>query len=157
MAKSARSKTRKHWASERRRTLGVPAEMKQLQEQANRLQASLTKQTSQPTIMRLKSVFKRPQAQAMAVQRRMAINNRSATTATKKQEKAQKKESLSESGEAAAMEAEAPVAEEEESEEEAEGMEVVPGKRATGKARTVSRFKKSGQAYSAKKQKRVKS
>ncbi len=150
MAKSARSKTRKHWASERRRTLGVPAEMKQLQEQANRLQASLVKQTSQPSIMRLKSVFKRPQAQAMAVQRRMAINNRSTSATKKQQDKAQKKES---EPAVAAMEAAAA----EESDEEAEGMEVVPGKRATGKARTVSRFKKSGQAYSAKKQKRVKS
>lgn len=156
MAKSARSKTRKHWASERRRTLGVPVETKQLEEQSRRLAASLSKQTDQPSIMALRGVFRRlpgSQAQAMSVQRRMAINNKtkSNSSSSKKEttvvEKAVEKEGDVEM---------APAAEEESEEDEAEGMEVVPGKRATGKARTVSRFKKSGQAYSAKKQKRVK-
>jgi len=154
MAKSARSKTRKHWASERRRTLGVPAETKQLKEQAERLAASLSIQTDQPSIMKLRGVFRRlpgSQAQAMSVQRRMAINNKTKSSSSSKNEAAAVEKASEKEVEMA------PAAEEEESdEEEAEGMEVVPGKRATGKARTVSRFKKSGQAYSAKKQKRVK-
>eukprot|EP00624_Nannochloropsis_granulata_P001151 evm.model.NODE_1531_length_19035_cov_17.377516.3 len=155
MAKSARSKTRKHWASERRRTLGVPAETKQLKEQAERLAASLSTQTDQPSIMKLRGIFRRlpgSEAQAMSVQRRMAINNRT------KKSSSNKKEAAAAAKKASEKDVEMPpAAEEEESEEEeAEGMEVVPGKRATGKARTVSRFKKSGQAYSAKKQKRVK-
>jgi len=154
MAKSARSKTRKHWASERRRTLGVPAETKQLKEQAERLAASLSTQTDQPSIMKLRGVFRRlpgSQAQAMSVQRRMAINNKTKSSSSSKKEAAAVEKASEKEVEMA------PAAEEEESdEEEAEGMEVVPGKRATGKARTVSRFKKSGQAYSAKKQKRVK-
>jgi hypothetical protein len=155
MAKSARSKTRKHWASERRRTLGVPAETKQLKEQAERLAASLSTQTDQPSIMKLRGVFRRlpgSQAQAMSVQRRMAINNKTKSSSSSKKEAATVEKASEKEVEMA------PAAEEEESDEEegAEGMEVVPGKRATGKARTVSRFKKSGQAYSAKKQKRVK-
>jgi len=154
MAKSARSKTRKHWASERRRTLGVPAETKQLKEQAERLAASLSIQTDQPSIMKLRGVFRRlpgSQAQAMSVQRRMAINNKTKSSSSSKNEAAAVEKASEKEVEMA------PAAEEEESDEEdAEGMEVVPGKRATGKARTVSRFKKSGQAYSAKKQKRVK-
>ena len=155
MAKSARSKTRKHWASERRRTLGVPAETKQLKEQAERLAASLSTQTDQPSIMKLRGVFRRlpgSQAQAMSVQRRMAINNKTKSSSSSKKEAATVEKASEKEVEMA------PAAEEEESDEEegAEGMEVVPAKRATGKARTVSRFKKSGQAYSAKKQKRVK-
>jgi hypothetical protein len=154
MAKSARSKTRKHWASERRRTLGVPAETKQLKEQAERLAASLSTQTDQPSIMKLRGVFRRlpgSQAQAMSVQRRMAINNKTKSSSSSKKEAATVEKASEKEVEMA------PAAEEESDEEEgAEGMEVVPGKRATGKTRTVSRFKKSGQAYSAKKQKRVK-
>lgn len=155
MAKSARSKTRKHWASERRRTLGVPAETKQLKEQAERLAASLSTQTDQPSIMKLRGVFRRlpgSQAQAMSVQRRMAINNKTKSSSSSKKEAAAVEKASEKEVEMA------PAAEEEESDEEegAEGMEVVPGKRTTGKARTVSRFKKSGQAFSAKKQKRVK-
>ena len=154
MAKSARSKTRKHWASERRRTLGVPAETKQLKEQAERLAASLSTQTDQPSIMKLRGVFRRlpgSQAQAMSVQRRMAINNKTKSSSSSKKEAATVEKASEKEVEMA------PAAEEEESDEDgAEGMEVVPAKRATGKARTVSRFKKSGQAYSAKKQKRVK-
>jgi len=81
----------------------------------------------------------------------MAINNKTKSSSSSKNEAAAVEKASEKEVEMA------PAAEEEESdEEEAEGMEVVPGKRATGKARTVSRFKKSGQAYSAKKQKRVK-
>lgn len=47
MAKGLRSKTRKFWATERRKTLGVPVEKKQLEEQAARLKASLDQQTSE--------------------------------------------------------------------------------------------------------------
>jgi len=132
----------------------VPAETKQLKEQAERLAASLSTQTDQPSIMKLRGVFRRlpgSQAQAMSVQRRMAINNKTKSSSSSKKEAAAVEKASEKEVEMA------PAAEEEESdEEEAEGMEVVPGKRATGKARTVSRFKKSGQAYSAKKQKRVK-
>ncbi|GAB5029728.1 Hypothetical protein NocV09_00103420 [Nannochloropsis oceanica] len=155
MAKSARSKTRKHWASERRRTLGVPAETKQLKEQAERLAASLSTQTDQPSIMKLRGILRRlpgSEAQAMSVQRRMAINNKTKKSSSNKKEAVAKKASE----EDVEMPPAAEESEEEEEEEEAEGMEVVPGKRATGKARVMSRFKKSGQAYSAKKQKRVK-
>lgn len=132
----------------------MPAETKQLKEQAERLAASLSTQTDQPSIMKLRGVFRRlpgSQAQAMSVQRRMAINNKTKSSSSSKKEAAAVEKASEKEVEMA------PAAEEEESdEEEAEGMEVVPGKRATGKARTVSRFKKSGQAYSAKKQKRVK-
>lgn len=132
----------------------MPAETKQLKEQAERLAASLSIQTDQPSIMKLRGVFRRlpgSQAQAMSVQRRMAINNKTKSSSSSKNEAAAVEKASEKEVEMA------PAAEEEESdEEEAEGMEVVPGKRATGKARTVSRFKKSGQAYSAKKQKRVK-
>ena len=133
----------------------MPAETKQLKEQAERLAASLSTQTDQPSIMKLRGVFRRlpgSQAQAMSVQRRMAINNKTKSSSSSKKEAATVEKASEKEVEMA------PAAEEEESDEEegAEGMEVVPGKRATGKARTVSRFKKSGQAYSAKKQKRVK-
>ena len=132
----------------------MPAETKQLKEQAERLAASLSTQTDQPSIMKLRGVFRRlpgSQAQAMSVQRRMAINNKTKSSSSSKKEAATVEKASEKEVEMA------PAAEEEESDEDgAEGMEVVPAKRATGKARTVSRFKKSGQAYSAKKQKRVK-
>ncbi|EWM29145.1 hypothetical protein Naga_100007g13 [Nannochloropsis gaditana] len=155
MAKSARSKSRKHWASERRRTLGVPVETKQLMEQSQRLAANLSKQTSQPSIMKLKSVFKRPgsNSYAMSVQRRLAIS-RKRKSGTEGKHKASAVERESE-GEMETVESAGAVSED--PVEEVDGMEVVPGKRPTGKARIVSRFKKSGQAFSAKKQKRVKS
>ena len=97
------------------------------------------------------------QAQAMSVQRRMAINNKTKSSSSSSSSSSKKETTAVEKAVEKEGDVEmAPAAEEESEEDEAEGMEVVPGKRATGKVRTVSRFKKSGQAYSAKKQKRVK-
>ena len=205
MAKSARSKTRKHWASERRRTLGVPGksacvcvvgrectgtfdghpdihmyihtltlphtpthvhlkitvETKQLQEQARILKDSLAKQTSQPSIMKLKGMFARPTFRQQVAKRKEE---------EKRQESAVRRASSAASrthtrgagmdvATTSSSSASAPAAEEEgeeEEEEEEEEMEVESRRRKTGKERTVSRFKKSGVAYAAKKQKKSK-
>lgn len=107
---------------------------------------------TQPSIQRLKAIFKRPQQQAFAAQPR-----RPAPASKPKAEKAAPKPQTT----PAAMEAEAapaaPAPEQEEGEEEGVVEMEVDAKKGKGrKARLVTRVKQSGVKFAAKKQKGAK-
>lgn len=113
------------------------------------LVAMHTRTGAQPSILRLKAVFKRPQL-AAAQQQRGRVG-----AAAPQREKAtpKPKPTKPEAAKAAAMETAAPVEEQEEEEEEVDEMEVEVKKVKGRKPRTTSRFKKTGSLFAAKKQK----
>ena len=59
MAKGLRSKSRKFYASERRKEFGIPAQDAQIKEQSERLKESIDRQTNVTDLMNIKSLFQK--------------------------------------------------------------------------------------------------